>query len=49
MDTEIIEYKAHITLADGSVWQVLDKFGEFDEAATALAVAAYLENLANAP
>lgn len=49
MSAEIIEYKAHVTLADGTVWQVLDEFGEFDERATALAVAAYLENLANAP
>lgn len=34
--------KAHITLADGTVFQVLDENGEFDEAATAAAVAAHL-------
>jgi hypothetical protein len=35
--------KAHITLEDGTVFQVLDSQGVFDDAATAAAVAAHLE------
>lgn len=34
--------KAHITLDDGTVFQVLDENGEYDDQATAAAVAAYL-------
>ena len=35
--------KAHVTLSDGTVIQVLDESGEFDDVATAEAVAKYLE------
>lgn len=35
--------KAHVTLPDGAVIQVLDEFGEFDDAATAAAVTEYLK------
>ena len=38
-----IDYtKAHITLADGTVFQVLGEDGEFDDQATGAAVAEHL-------
>lgn len=40
--SEIDTTKAHITLADGAVFQVLDEDGEFDEAATAAAIDEHL-------
>ncbi len=43
MNDEIDLTKAHVTLADGTVWQVLDESGAFDELATAQAVVAHLE------
>lgn len=50
MSTSIDFTKAYVTLADGAVIQVLDENGEFDDAATAAAVAKYLEeSAANAP
>lgn len=36
--------KAHITLPDGSVFQVLGEDGEFDEVATDLLVREYLSS-----
>ena len=44
MNQEIDQAKGHVTLADGTVWQVLDENGEFDDAATAASIAAYLES-----
>lgn len=45
----MVDYnQQHITLADDTVWQVLDAEGVFDEAATAQAIAQYLEQQ-NAP
>lgn len=39
-----IDYtKGHVTLADGTVFQVLGEDGEFDDAATAAAVAQHLQ------
>lgn len=43
MNQEVDQKKGHVTLADGTVWQVLDESGEFDDVATAAAIAAYLE------
>ena len=43
---EIDYTKAHVTLPDGTVWQVLGEDGEFDEAATAEAVQQYLAGAA---
>lgn len=40
--TEIDYTQQHITLEDGKVFQVLDENGQFDEAATAAAIATYL-------
>lgn len=45
MNQEIDQAKGYVTLADGTVWQVLDASGEFDDAATAAAITAYLESL----
>jgi hypothetical protein len=43
MDTVIDPQKGYVTLKDGTVWQVLDGNGEYDDAATAAAIDAYLE------
>jgi hypothetical protein len=40
----IDDTKAHIILEDGSIWQVLDETGEYDEAATQAAIKVHLEN-----
>lgn len=45
MNQEIDQTKGYVTLADGTVWQVLAAGGDFDDAATAAAIAAYLESL----
>ena len=39
---DIDHTKAFVTLPDGTEWQVLDEAGEYDDAATALAIAEYL-------
>lgn len=48
MNPDIDFTKAYVTLADGTVIQVLDESGEFDDAATAAAVAKYIEGAARA-
>jgi hypothetical protein len=45
--TDFDPTKAHVTLADGKVIQVLDEDGEFDDAATAAAVDDYLSGATN--
>jgi hypothetical protein len=43
MNQRIDFTKAHITLADGTIWQVLDEHGEFNDQATAQAIWQYME------
>lgn len=44
MNQEIDYTKGYVTLVDGTVWQVLNEVGEFDDAATAAKIADYLKD-----